>query len=52
MTNIIVDDGYEATFSGDCDEDGNAVLEPGEEKECIITNDDKPAHINCYQKTQ
>jgi len=33
-------DGYEATFSGDCDENGDITLEDGDDKICIITNDD------------
>src|SRR3989344_3086539 len=37
--------GYEATFSGDCDLDGNVVLNDGAEKSCTITNDDLRANI-------
>lgn len=33
-------DGYEATFSGDCDENGDITLEDGDDKICTITNDD------------
>ena len=36
-------DGYEATFSGDCDESGNVALEDGDDKICTITNDDVPS---------
>ncbi|HEY4517236.1 MAG TPA: hypothetical protein VJG64_04830 [Candidatus Paceibacterota bacterium] len=32
--------GYEATFSGDCDEDGSVTVVNGESKTCTITNDD------------
>ncbi|OGF89180.1 hypothetical protein A3I27_02075 [Candidatus Giovannonibacteria bacterium RIFCSPLOWO2_02_FULL_43_11b] len=32
--------GYEATFSGDCDIDGDIILNPGDVKTCTITNDD------------
>ncbi|HLC60616.1 MAG TPA: SdrD B-like domain-containing protein [Candidatus Nanoarchaeia archaeon] len=32
--------GYSAAFSGDCDDNGNIVLEPGDVKTCTITNDD------------
>lgn len=37
--------GYEAIFSGDCDQDGNVTVESGETKYCTITNDDLPASI-------
>ena len=33
-------DGYEATFSGDCDENGNVTLDEDDDKTCTITNDD------------
>lgn len=39
------DSGYTSVISGDCDVDGNVVLGVGDEKECIITNDDKPATL-------
>ena len=29
---------YTTTFSGDCDEFGNVTLNPGDAKECVITN--------------
>lgn len=32
--------GYEASFSGDCDEDGNITLAEGESYTCTVTNDD------------
>lgn len=34
-------DDYNATFSGDCDSNGNVTLSAGESKTCVITNDDK-----------
>ena len=34
------DANYTAAFTGDCDQNGNIALEPGEEKTCTITNDD------------
>lgn len=37
---------YSASFSGDCDASGNVTLALGEDKTCIITNDDRPASIN------
>ena len=37
----VPDDGYVASFSGDCDENGNVALLPGDVKSCTITNDDK-----------
>lgn len=37
--------GYEAIFSGDCDQDGNVTVANGQTKYCIITNDDLPASI-------
>jgi predicted ribosomally synthesized peptide with SipW-like signal peptide len=37
--------GYVATFSGDCDVSGQITLEPGENKQCTITNDDLPGNI-------
>ncbi len=38
--------GYEATFSGDCDADGDIVLNDGDDKTCTITNDDLRAIIS------
>jgi uncharacterized repeat protein (TIGR01451 family) len=35
-----VDSNYTQTFSGDCDINGNVNLTPGENKFCIITNND------------
>ncbi len=32
--------GYTATFSGDCDENGNITVSAGEPVNCVITNDD------------
>ena len=37
--------GYQASFSGDCDSEGNITLNPGDLKTCVITNNDKPALI-------
>ncbi len=38
--------GYEpSAWSGDCDEDGDISLLPGDNKTCEITNDDQPAHL-------
>jgi hypothetical protein len=34
------DAGYARTFSGDCDADGRLALNPGDQKVCIVTNDD------------
>ena len=39
-------EGYQATFSGDCDIEGNVVLAPGDNKTCTITNDDLPSNIH------
>lgn len=38
-------DGYQATFSGDCDTDGAVSVGANEEKTCVITNTELPAHI-------
>jgi hypothetical protein len=35
--------GYTASFSGDCDENGNVTLEAGDALTCTITNDDIPS---------
>lgn len=37
--------GYVASFSGDCDIDGNVTLAAGDNKTCTITNTDLPANI-------
>lgn len=37
--------GYEATFSGDCDAEGNVVVPANGTASCVITNDDLPANI-------
>ncbi len=37
--------GYQATFSGDCDVNGDVVLNSGDVKTCTITNTELPAHI-------
>jgi hypothetical protein len=36
---------YPATYSGDCDENGNVTLAAGEVKNCMITNDDRSAKL-------
>jgi hypothetical protein len=41
--------GYQATFSGDCDAEGNIVLVNNETKHCTITNDDLPANITLFK---
>ena len=38
----IQDPDYAATFTGDCDGNGVVVLNPGDVKECTITNNDIP----------
>ncbi len=38
-------EGYQATFSGDCDVDGNITLDQNVPKQCTITNTELPAHI-------
>jgi hypothetical protein len=38
-------DGYQATFSGDCNSEGSVTVGVGEEKSCTITNTELPAHI-------
>lgn len=37
--------GYVASFSGDCDVNGQLSLASGDDKTCIITNNDLPANI-------
>ena len=37
--------GYEASFSGDCDVDGNISVVLGDAKDVTITNDDQPCYI-------
>jgi len=37
--------GYEGTFSGDCDSQGQVSLSIGDVKTCTITNDDLPATL-------
>ncbi|MCX8194587.1 MAG: hypothetical protein N3G22_00550, partial [Candidatus Micrarchaeota archaeon] len=36
---------YYTTFSGDCDENGQITLTPGETKVCNITNEEKPSKL-------
>lgn len=43
-------DGYQATFSGDCDEVGDVAVGNGEDKHCTITNTELPAHITLKKK--
>ncbi|MEK9186710.1 MAG: peptidoglycan-binding protein [Patescibacteria group bacterium] len=38
-------EGYSASFSGDCDSEGLVTLAIGDNKECSLTNDDLPAHL-------
>ncbi len=37
--------GYQASFSGDCNASGQITLQPGENKQCTITNNDLTANI-------
>src|SRR3989344_3690630 len=37
--------GYTATFSGDCDSNGNVTVSSTTPKTCTITNDDQPAKL-------
>jgi predicted ribosomally synthesized peptide with SipW-like signal peptide len=37
--------GYVASFSGDCDSEGNVTLNIGDNKTCTVTNDDLPGNI-------
>jgi predicted ribosomally synthesized peptide with SipW-like signal peptide len=37
--------GYQATFSGDCNQDGDVTVVNGQTKYCTITNNDLPASI-------
>lgn len=37
--------GYTGSYGGDCDADGDITLSAGDEKTCIVTNDDLPASI-------
>ncbi len=37
--------GYVGSYSGDCDAEGNVVINPGDDKQCTITNNDLPANI-------
>ena len=38
-------EGYEASFSGDCDLEGSITLVAGDDKTCTITNNDLPSNI-------
>jgi uncharacterized repeat protein (TIGR01451 family) len=37
--------GYSASFSGDCDQNGNITIAAGNSYTCTITNDDQPATL-------
>ena len=39
------DENYTATYSGDCDAQGNITLVPGQIKSCTITNEEIPTHL-------
>ncbi len=41
--------GYVASFSGDCDSEGNITVAEGETKTCTITNNDLPANITLFK---
>lgn len=41
--------GYVASFSGDCDEDGNITVGENEIRHCYLTNDDLPANITVFK---
>lgn len=41
--------GYAASFGGDCATDGSITLAAGEEKSCIITNDDVAATLTVHK---
>jgi len=40
--------GYVATFSGDCDSSGNVTIGAGDNKTCTITNDDNPQPVTIF----
>jgi predicted ribosomally synthesized peptide with SipW-like signal peptide len=42
--------GYQATFSGDCNIEGNVTLAPGDNKSCTLTNTELPAHITLIKQ--
>ncbi len=41
----VQDENYTSTFGGDCDADGTVILNSGDVKSCMITNDDKPSTL-------
>jgi predicted ribosomally synthesized peptide with SipW-like signal peptide len=41
--------GYAASFSDDCDSDGNVTVLAGQTKYCTITNNDLPANITLFK---
>jgi hypothetical protein len=41
----ITDSRYASTFSGDCDADGIVTLNSGDQKECVLTNNDNPTYL-------
>ena len=42
--------GYQASFSGDCDASGQVVLAEGDDKTCTITNNDIPPSITLIKQ--
>ncbi len=45
------DSGYSASFSGDCDSNGNVTLAAGDNKQCTITNNDNPPPPPTYSQS-
>lgn len=45
-------EGYQASFSGQCNSEGSITLAAGEEKSCTITNDDLPSNITLRSVVQ
>lgn len=42
----VADIAYVATFSGDCNADGKITIGPGQQKTCVVTNDDQYGSIS------
>ncbi len=42
--------GYDFLFTGDCSSTGSIVLQPGDVKTCVVTNDDQPATLIVYKQ--
>ncbi len=42
--------GYDFMFTGDCSATGSILLNPGDVKVCIITNDDQPAELTVIKE--